>query len=132
MGNQLIKSAALEIKREFPHIKLATLSPIPGFANWMKNFQKIDLMKKAKGDMETKRKDLRNENEKETESNNSLEELKNSIINANNALKYQIIHQCRHYLLKEKRRGLALDPVANFHFKNGATFRNVIWMGNTR
>lgn len=30
-----------------------------------------------------------------------------------------------HYLLKEKLRGKALDPVANFHLKNGAVLHRL-------
>lgn len=32
------------------------------------------------------------------------------------------------YLLAEKRRGYALDPVANFHLRNGAELFGVNWM----
>jgi malonyl-CoA decarboxylase len=31
------------------------------------------------------------------------------------------------YLLQEKRRGLALDPVANFHLRNGAAVWRLCW-----
>ena len=32
------------------------------------------------------------------------------------------------YLLAEKRRGYALDPVANFHLRNGAEVFGINWM----
>ena len=31
----------------------------------------------------------------------------------------------------EKRRGLALDPVGNFHIRNGASVFRINWMGDT-
>ena len=34
------------------------------------------------------------------------------------------------YLVLEKKRGVALDPVANFHIRNGAELYQVNWMGN--
>ncbi len=34
------------------------------------------------------------------------------------------------YLTREKRRGRALDPVAHFHFANGASVWRVNWMGD--
>jgi hypothetical protein len=130
MGNQLIKNAAMEIKREFPNIKLATFSPIPGFVNWIK---RSPPQKEWKEGESTSFLSIREKLDNLEKFNSSpIDNSKNGIINAINALKYQIIHQCRHYLLTERRRGLALDHVANFHFKNGASFRNVIWMGNIR
>ncbi|KAJ1948555.1 hypothetical protein EC988_005131, partial [Linderina pennispora] len=36
-----------------------------------------------------------------------------------------------HYLVNEKRGKGALDPVANFHLRNGACLHRVNWRGNT-
>ncbi|EFN50856.1 hypothetical protein CHLNCDRAFT_141775 [Chlorella variabilis] len=36
-----------------------------------------------------------------------------------------------HYLLLERRRGLALDPVANFHLRNGAAVMQLNWHADT-
>ncbi|KAF9144582.1 hypothetical protein BGX20_007027 [Mortierella sp. AD010] len=38
---------------------------------------------------------------------------------------------CARYLLLEKRRILALDPVANFHIRNGACVHRLNWLGDT-
>ena len=35
-----------------------------------------------------------------------------------------------HYLARERRRGRALDPVANFHVRNGAVMARLNWMGD--
>ena len=34
---------------------------------------------------------------------------------------------CAKYLFSEKRRNFALDPVANFHLRNGATMWRLNW-----
>lgn len=34
------------------------------------------------------------------------------------------------YLMRERRRSLALDPVANFHLRNGASVWRINWKGN--
>ena len=55
LGNFLIKRVVYEIQEELPHIKnFGTLSPIPGFADWFKDFnmkitkyfRKITILKK--------------------------------------------------------------------------------------
>ncbi|RQM11603.1 hypothetical protein B5M09_004789 [Aphanomyces astaci] len=35
-----------------------------------------------------------------------------------------------HYLFREKKRGKALCPVANFHLRNGAIFERLNWLGD--
>ncbi|GBG68244.1 hypothetical protein CBR_g2795 [Chara braunii] len=42
-----------------------------------------------------------------------------------------LMRLCTRYLLKEKRRGRALDPVANFHVRNGASLERLNWMADT-
>jgi len=39
---------------------------------------------------------------------------------------------CCRYLVHSKRRGYALDPVANFHLRNGASVWRLNWMADTR
>lgn len=35
------------------------------------------------------------------------------------------------YLIEEKRRGYAINPVANFHIRNGASLWRLNWLANT-
>ena len=35
------------------------------------------------------------------------------------------------YLVNEKRRGLALNPVTNFHIRNGASLWRLNWLADT-
>ena len=43
------------------------------------------------------------------------------------ALELPLMRLCAKYLFSEKRRNFALDPVANFHLRNGATMWRLNW-----
>merc|ERR1719510_21305 len=43
------------------------------------------------------------------------------------ALELPFMRLCAQYLFLEKRRNFALDPVANFHLRNGATMWRLNW-----
>lgn len=45
-------------------------------------------------------------------------------------LKPIMMRLCASYLYLEKKRGKALDPVANFHIKNGAIMYRLNWNGD--
>uniref|UniRef100_A0A3Q3VJK4 Uncharacterized protein n=1 Tax=Mola mola TaxID=94237 RepID=A0A3Q3VJK4_MOLML len=42
-----------------------------------------------------------------------------------------LMRLCAWYLYGEKRRGYALNPVANFHLQNGATMWRINWLADT-
>lgn len=42
-----------------------------------------------------------------------------------------LMRLCAWYLYGEKRRGSALNPVANFHLQNGATMWRINWLADT-
>jgi malonyl-CoA decarboxylase len=42
-----------------------------------------------------------------------------------------LMRLCAWYLYGEKRRGYALNPVANFHLQNGATLWRLNWRADT-
>lgn len=46
-------------------------------------------------------------------------------------IKPAVMHLAARYLAIEKRRGFALDPVANFHLRNGAELHNLVWRAAT-
>jgi malonyl-CoA decarboxylase len=118
-GNFLIKQVAEDLGREFPRLKtFATLSPIPGFTQWLKNGDNTI----ARAQMSPT---LANLVEK-FERGDPLDldaigvELRNTI----RAL-------CAYYLLHAKRGHEPLDPVARFHLANGARLERLNWMGDT-
>ncbi|KAL2341323.1 hypothetical protein Fmac_009263 [Flemingia macrophylla] len=45
-------------------------------------------------------------------------------------LKPPLMRLCARYLLQEKKRGKALDSVANFHLQNGAMVERINWMAD--
>lgn len=47
------------------------------------------------------------------------------------ALEPALMRLCAWYLYGEKRRGYALNPVANFHLQNGATMWRLNWLADT-
>lgn len=47
------------------------------------------------------------------------------------ALRPPLLRLCARYILQEKKRGAALDPVTNFHVRNGASVEQLNWMGDT-
>ncbi|RCN32173.1 hypothetical protein ANCCAN_22028 [Ancylostoma caninum] len=46
-------------------------------------------------------------------------------------LKDVLLHCCAHYLTSRRQNGFALNPVANFHLRNGAELYRLNWMGDT-
>lgn len=118
LGNFLIKRVVAEIALEIPSIKkFSSLSPVTGFAKWfMKqtglkeaNLPEIDKMTLMLLNKKDWHKDKR----------------------AIDKLQDQLLEACAHYLVKEKERGRPINPVARFHFGNGAELYRINWMANT-
>ena len=42
-----------------------------------------------------------------------------------------LVPLCARYLVAEKRDGMPIDPVARFHFGNGARLDRINWLANT-
>lgn len=120
LGNFLIKMVATVLARELPDIKtFSTLSPVTGFADWLKAQLKIG--------------DNGFFAENETEALKILEEDSDWHKNKTNCklLKKHLIRACAIYLVKVKKDGYPVNPVAKFHFGNGAELYRINWMGNT-
>ena len=110
-GNLLIKQVAEELKREFPHLRrFATLSPIPGFRQWLEghrvNGEHAPLLARL-GDAAW------------------------HVGEVPEALQKLLLQLCAHYLLEAKQGAEPLDPVARFHLGNGAALERLNWMGDT-
>ncbi|KAM0728811.1 Malonyl-CoA decarboxylase, mitochondrial [Formica fusca] len=111
LGNYLIKEVASEITTEFPAVQqLSSLSPIPNFKTWLFDKLKQDVVLALKKILSTSLWT----NDKE------LSEF----------LKEPLLRACTWYLYKEKRRGYALNNVANFHLRNGAVMWRINWMAD--
>ncbi|KAM0943169.1 putative malonyl-CoA decarboxylase [Dioscorea sansibarensis] len=163
LGKFLVKRVIELIRREMPHITtFATLSPIPGFMQWLlsKLASQLKLGKTEAEDASTlshmgsgsvfRDNILLPEEEKMivdssvgyAVGNSGLEIMKNLLASTDNkwtksdcllkALKPPLLRLCARYLLQERKRGKALDPVANFHLQNGGTqmVERINWMAD--
>lgn len=117
LGNFLIKQVVLELQAELPELQhFATLSPIPGFRAWLRNF------------LNNQNSPLINEEERTALA--TLEQPGWQPAAAEAALVALLLRLCAHYLFHEKHEGKPLDPVARFHLGNGAAIERLNWAGD--
>ncbi|MEE4376619.1 MAG: malonyl-CoA decarboxylase [Candidatus Competibacteraceae bacterium] len=138
-GNFLIKRVVDLLTAEFKGLKaFATLSPIPGFRNWLDKQWDTPLEEDGEPAFLTpaERKALAGlpVTSGEYGKFQTLLELPNWHDNPQfvKALKYPLTRLCAQYLVEEKRPGnCARDRVAHFHLSNGARVERVNWLANT-
>ncbi|KAI7744894.1 hypothetical protein M8C21_009271 [Ambrosia artemisiifolia] len=145
LGKFLIKRVIYLVKKDMPNIyNFATLSPIPGFMQWL-------LSKLASSERSGPifcENILEPEEEKalldacmdSTTGENGMEALLHLLTSANHewtqseklitVLEPILLRLCARYLVLEKKRGKALDSVANFHLQNGAMIGRLNWMAD--
>ncbi|XP_065633980.1 uncharacterized protein LOC112020236 isoform X3 [Quercus suber] len=159
LGKFLIKRVITLVKREMPHIStFATLSPIPGFMQWL--LSKLASQSKLAEAEDVSQSSVDSsgsafwENILEPEEEKALMDLSEGVATGKNgmevmlnllnstnyewtnsaellsALRSPLIRLCARYLLQEKKRGKALDSVANFHLQNGAMVERINWMAD--
>ncbi len=127
-GNFLIKQVAETLSNEFPNLKnFSTLSPIPGFTEWLKEAAATD-----NGD------DLLTPDDRKRfkKSGLTVPDLATGKAwradpDRDEVAKPFLQRVCALYLLKIKKNGLPVDPVARFHLSNGAQVERINWMGDT-
>ncbi|XVF87786.1 hypothetical protein PTKIN_Ptkin18bG0148900 [Pterospermum kingtungense] len=116
LGKFLIKRVITLVKREMPHISVfATLSPIPGFMQWL--LAKLASQSKLA----------------EAENTSCSSPGRSELTFYENVLEPEeerALVGSSGYLLQEKKRGKALDSVANFHLQNGAMVQRINWMAD--
>ncbi|MBR1276179.1 malonyl-CoA decarboxylase [Bradyrhizobium sp. AUGA SZCCT0283] len=112
-GNFLIKQVVQDLARELPNLKtFVTLSPVPGFAGWVKRELKAEAS--AALDEDTRRALI------------ALDE-GGDIAQAREA----ITSLAAYYFLKAKLpSGKPIDPVARFHLGNGARLERLNFLGD--
>jgi len=118
LGNFLIKMVVNKLAAELPGIKTySTLSPIPGFRLWLderRSSGKLSFLSPT-----------------ETEVLSMLDDKAwASQPKKRKMLEKPLMKACAYYLLKEKKYERPLNPVARFHFGNGAQLYQINWMGN--
>lgn len=159
LGKFLIKRVITLVKREMPQIStFATLSPIPGYMQWLLS-KLASQLKLAETDDAThtssdqsgssfwenilepeEERALLNLSEEYKAMTNGMEVMFNLLTTKDYAwtnspemlsvLKPPLMRLCARYLLQEKKRGKALDSVANFHLQNGAMVERINWMAD--
>lgn len=113
-GNFLIKQVAEEIAREYPKLsRFVTLSPVPGFATWL-------------------RRELAAENSPALKPEDRAALAQIDTADWGEALKDPLLRAAAWYFLNAKtRNGTPLDPVARFHLGNGARLERINWLADT-
>ena len=122
MGNFLIKRVAVELKRELPQLKaFCTLSPMPGFASWIRDGAPANGGPKAREALHS----LLAEASADLDRLSSPGALRELAPAATLALK----RLGAHYLVKNAATPGG-DPVARFHLDNGARLERLNPLGD--
>ena len=131
LGNFLIKQVVETLGPEMKNlVNFVTLSPVPEFASWltgrldqgdlsMLERYEVDMVKTLSG-MENAARGLRQLLEPGFHADPELAE----------ALKPILLRLCGRFLLNEKKGKRILDPVAHFHFMNGASLYRLNWLAD--
>ena len=118
-GNLLIKQVAQELGREFPRIKtFATLSPVPGFRNWLASAAE-PLAATAAGRAALDGLKLLEQADWHKQENFA------------ERVRKHLIPLCAYYLIHARKDGEPVDGVARFHLGNGARLERLNWLADT-
>ena len=120
-GNFLIKQVVEDLLKEHPSLKtFVTLSPVPGFADWLD--AALAASDSARLVAPEERERLAMLSDPDWPASEALSE----------ALRPTLLRLAATYFLGEKAGdGRPLDPVARFHLGNGATLERINWLGDT-
>jgi malonyl-CoA decarboxylase len=132
LGDLLLKRVIEDLRHELPRLGVfATLSPLPGFRKWLDQAlaDKRPLLPAADAkkfaeilghpDPAVALADALARPEWQTDAR------------FGEALREPMEKLCVRYLLREKSGAQALDPVAHFHFTNGALLGRICWLADT-
>ncbi|WP_065756011.1 malonyl-CoA decarboxylase [Bradyrhizobium paxllaeri] len=114
-GSFLIKQVAEELRRELPKLDtFITLSPVPGFMQWLKKGDDVPLSDEERTLLEAlDRPDWFEDAELTAQLRTVIEPL------------------AAHYFLKARTsKGRLVDSVARFHIGNGARLEKIDWLGD--
>lgn len=132
-GGFLIKRVVDELQSEFVGLKtFSTLSPIPGFARWVKSALDSDAGLLGTEDRSTLAGVFG-----EGDGRAALRRVLDDTSWADEPAKAGVLEPvltrlCVRYLLMERNeRGRSRDPVAHFHLTNGARVERVNWLADT-
>ena len=114
-GSFLIKQVVEELRRELPKLDtFITLSPVPGFMNWLKQADDVPVSDEERTLLENLDKPDWFENDELTAQ-----------------LRAVLEPLAAHYFLKARTaKGRLIDSVARFHIGNGARLERIDWLGD--
>jgi malonyl-CoA decarboxylase len=133
-GNFLIKQVVEDLGREFPRLELfATLSPVPGFRQWLRSAgpelsysQALDTLLGAV----TRVPGAGAATGPRRRASDQMSATR-PLASVSPELRAEITTLCADYLVRAKRHGAPLDPVARFHLANGARLERLNWMADS-
>ncbi len=127
-GNFLLKRVVEELLREFPRLKtFATLSPIPGFANWLAR-QDVEAMLALLSEKADRQRTM--DEQLAGEAWLALLTEAAQADKAPDAMQKAGLRLAARYL-KNMKNNTPLDPVARFHLGNGARIERLNWGADT-
>ncbi|KAF1791281.1 Malonyl-CoA decarboxylase [Phytophthora cactorum] len=140
LGNFLIKEVAKALKAEHPHLKtFATLSPLPQFMPWLETQRyKTDETLVSPLELDALI-DVLEESGVAVQSDSTPVTIVLDALSIDKwsedpelvaVLKPIMMKLGARYIYHEKKRGKALDPVTNFHVRNGAIFERINWQAD--
>ncbi|HMO29740.1 malonyl-CoA decarboxylase [Enterovirga sp.] len=118
-GHFLIKQVAEELKRELPDLKtFVTLSPVPGFARWLRRERGLDHSRYF------------NAQAKEALSVLDQEGWHADSAAASRVRDVALAAAAAYFLRARSPKGRPIDPVARFHLGNGARLEHLNFLGD--
>ncbi|WP_085883613.1 malonyl-CoA decarboxylase domain-containing protein [Oceanibacterium hippocampi] len=132
-GNFLIKRVVDRLRRDLPNARtFSTLSPIPGFARWLRSELETRGEAALNGGEHSEIKALSGNDDAATGLLALLERpdwYKDTEVTE--AIRECMIRLCGRYLCSTGDKGRALDRVAHFHLANGARVERINWLADT-
>ena len=146
LGNYLIKRVAQTLRGEWPNLEtFCTLSPVPGFVKWLRNEAAKGTTLLNVGEEKEVISLLRQMNGEDAKlltgsaalvglldhNGGSWHDFRDGEVRE--ALRPILLRLASRYLIQEKKGSRAgqvanaLDPVANFHLRNGAELHGINW-----
>lgn len=129
LGNFLIKQVCETLKSEFPRLaRFCTLSPMPGFAAWLRHGAPFDAgrLPKGAGERVERARDLLRSAFGESLEPPGLAALEG----AGKPVREALLRMGGAYLLLTRNDDAASDPVAKFHLDNGARVERINFLAN--
>lgn len=120
--------------------QFSSLSPIPGFSSWLQGLLSQYRKEGRSSDLLSEQEWREVEQATDSAPGTPATEALRKLIGTNEwmhserlsrVLEPALMRLCAWYLYGEKRRGYALNPVANFHLQNGATMWRINWLADT-